>query len=195
MITLKINKTIKNISISTVGIAATLFAVASLSPSTASADWVGVIQSQSPSGEAAKRGWADSKGSFAVSPSTDTSSRLGIFATNGVLHVTLVHNGVVLADHTVNGQGRLRLVARGSGIGGAEAIAIVAVNGARQFLMVYQNTNVPAGTQVTVDMKGNYDFTASKYASTYTTLEDDGINIAGDGTGNITFTVTADPAS
>lgn len=193
MIILKVNKTIKKIAIPTVGIAATLFAVASLSSTTASADWVGVIQSEKPSGYAADQGWVDSTGSFIIAPATDTSRRAATFATNGLLHITLVNDGVVLADETVNGRGRLQFWASGTGIGGMDSLLITEVNDARDFIPVYQNFDVPAGSQVTIDIKGNYSFVASDRVLTGAYF-DDGVAINSDEARTLTFTVKAKPA-
>ena len=193
MINLNVKKTIKRVSIATVVIVAALFAVATLAPSNASADWVGVIESESPSGHALDRGWIDTTGSFSIAPATATSRRAATFATNGHLRVTLVNDGVVLADETVNGRGRLQFVASGTGIGGAQSLLLTAVNDARDFIPVYQNHDVPAGSEVIVDIKGNYSFVATDHVLT-SAIFDDGVIVKSDGTGTLVFTVEAQPA-
>ena len=169
MINLKSNWKNKNVAISTMGIAAALFAVASLAASPASADWMGVIELENPTGHATDREWVDTTGAFSIVPATATSRRAATFATNGHLRITLVFDGVVLADETVNGRGRLQLASSGTGIGGAQSLLITAVNDARKFIPVYQNHDVPAGAQVIVDIKGNYRFAASDRVLTSTT--------------------------
>lgn len=193
MINLKVKKTIKSGAILTVGMAATLFAVATLAPSTASADWVGVIELENPTGHATDREWVDSTGSFSIVPATATSRRAATFATNGHLRITLVNDGVVLADETVNGRGRLQFLASGAGIGGTQSLLLNAVNDARDFIPVYQNHDVPVGSQVIVDIIGNYRFVASDRVLTSATF-DDGVTVKSDGAGTLMFTVKAQPA-
>lgn len=193
MINLKSNWKNKNVAIPTMGIAAALFAVASLAASPASADWMGVIELENPTGHATDQEWVDTTGAFSIAPATATSRRAATFATNGHLRITLVFDGVVLADETVNGRGRLQFASSGSGIGGAQSLLITAVNDARKFIPVYQNHDVPAGAQVIVDIKGNYRFAASDRVLTSTTF-DDGVIVKSDGAGTLEFTVTADPA-
>jgi hypothetical protein len=193
MINLKIKKTIKSVAIPTVGIAAALFVVASLAPSPASADWMGVIELENPTGHATDQEWVDSTGYFSIAPATATSRQAATFATNGHLRITLVNNGVVLADETVNGRGRLQFLVSGAWIGGTQSLLLTAVNDARDFIPVYQNHDVPAGSQVIVDIKGNYRFVASDRVLTSTTF-DDGVTIKSDGAGTLKFTVEAQPA-
>lgn len=193
MINLKVKKTIKSVAILTVGIAATLFAVATLSPSTAAADWLGVIELEDPTGHATDREWVDTTGAFSIAPATATSRRAATFATNGHLRITLVNNGIVLADKAVNGRGRLQFVTSGAGVGGTQSVFLTAVNDAREFIPVYQNHDVPAGSQVIVDIKGNYGFAASDHVLTSATF-DDGVIVKSDGAGTLLFTVKAQSA-
>jgi hypothetical protein len=193
MINLEVKKMIKSGAILTVGMAAVLFVVATLAPSTASADWVGVIELENPTGHATDQEWVDVTGAFSIVPATATSRRAATFATNGHLRITLVHDDIVLADETVNGRGRLQFVASGTGIGGTQSLFLTAVNDARDFIPVYQNHDVPAGSEVIVDIKGNYGFAASDRVLTSATF-DDGVTINSDGAGTLEFSVKAQSA-
>jgi len=193
MSSLQAKKTIKNVAIPTLGIAAALIAVASVTPSPASADWVGVIETENPTGHATDREWVDQTGSFSIVPATSTSRRASTFAINGHLRITLVNDGVVLADETVNGRGRLQFIASGAGIGGTQSLLLTSVNEARDFIPVYQNHDVPAGSEVIVDIKGNYGFVATDRILTGANY-DDGVTIKSDGAGALMFTVKAQPA-
>lgn len=193
MSSLRIKKTIKSVTIPTLGLATALIAVATLSPSIASADWVGVIELEEPTGHATDRQWVDTTGAFTIAPASTASRQAATFATNGHLRITLVHDEVVLADETVNGRGRLQFVASGAGIGGAQALIITKVNDAREFTPVYQNHDVPEGAQVIVDIKGNYGFDATDRVFTSATF-DDGVIIKSDGAATLKFTVKAQSA-